>query len=118
MIDKSVFYGADRAHIGGEGAIYSTANPTNLKRGIARVWITVVGGNFDVNLPPANGNQAGRLGGPTFMLINPVTSTTITLKDAGGNTLATIESEKAALICLAANTTANGTWLVHKLDVA
>lgn len=124
MIDKNTFYGANRAQTIPatssflEGAKYSTATPTNLNIGIARIWTINVGAGNDVVLPPANGSfqNCGRLGGPSFLIVN-VGSVSFSLKDDGGNVLETIATDKAVLVCLAANVTANGNWLRHIYDV-
>lgn len=119
MIDKGIFFGSSMPHLNKNvGAVYSSMDPTNLNVGIARVWCTSRGGGFDVVLPPANGGKVGRLGGPTFMVINLSTSSTFDLKDDGGTILKSVAANKAVLVCLVDNSTANGIWHVHLQDVA
>ena len=124
MIDKNVFYGADRAQTLAvsdtlQGARYGAGSPITLNAGRARLWIFSGLGGFTVNLPDATEFQkAGRLGGPVFCLINTETGSTLVLKDDGGTTLETIAINKAIIIGLADNSTANGIWSRHILDVA
>lgn len=115
MIDKGVFYGSPLPHLNKNiGAVFSTSEPTLLNTGIARLWIVdMTGGNF-VDLPPANGSKAGRPGGPTFMIINK--GNTFDLRDDGGTILKLVAANKAVLVCLVDNSTADGTWHVHLQD--
>lgn len=116
MIDKGIFYGQPLPHLNKNvGATYSVAEPTDLNLGIARLWIVNMTGGNDAKLPPANGLKAGRLGGPTFAVINLGSS--FNLKDDGGAVLKVVAANKAVICCLVDNSTADGTWHVHLQDV-
>lgn len=127
MIDKNVFYGANRVQtlVGTpnvsdtfNGAKYSTDSPTALNAAIARVW-TVDNSGGDVNLPSANDSESvvGRVGGPTFLVIN-LGASSINVKDPDSTTVIAVGVGKAAIICLADNSSVNGQWFSHLRVVA
>ena len=58
----------------------------------------------------------GRVGGPTFVVIN-ISGGTVVVKDAGTNVIKNVPNNQALVICLADNSTSNGTWAKHLMVV-
>jgi hypothetical protein len=80
---------------------------------VARIIDVTPTAAYAITMPPADTTSVGQL-----VLFNNVGAYTVTIKDTGGNTLASIASGEVWQIYLRNNSTANGSWRVFRFGAA
>jgi len=99
-----------QADFAGKSELLTLSDNITLVKGSKRVQIisSAGGATRDITLPDATTLEEGA---PLFYIGNKDETYDITVKDNGGNTIATLSVTDVVILCLVDNSTANGTWV-------